>query len=62
MIGGNGELQIVRFWSVNSATATGECLRYDCNDGSRWHDVGPFEVPQTGDCTGQRYGDCIIPD
>ena len=62
MTGGSRELQILRYWSDASAP-TGENTQYDCEDGSTWHDAGPFELrTETGLRTGQRVGDRILPD
>ena len=51
---GNPELTIRRYFQESTA-ATGEGTRYECDDGSVWHDLQPFEK-----AAGYRVGEHII--
>lgn len=55
MGGGNSELHIMRYY-LESSAPTGECQRYETEDGRRWHDAQPFERVE-----GYRIGDVVIP-
>lgn len=59
MISSISDLQIVRF-RYDPSAPTGESTLYECEDGSIWHDLGPFEsIPETGLTIARRIADRI---
>ena len=55
-------LQIIKTSVLNtSSTTTGEETTWQTEDGRRWHSVGPFWRPGTGDSYGRKCGQVIYP-